>query len=432
MASSPGTPAPQARSSVYGGVRIPRPSECFPSAVELFRRQQHLGFQHEPSLQSPVAERPPPTPSPHPDVAQIPTALHSASATAHREHQRWTRRAQRTSHQSNGTLPVTQPPTPFHSSGASLAQRLKQKFQRMAQRAPAHSVLPPSPVHPSVAQEFNNHVRTALLCVLARSLQIPVPELARSPALHSLLQPYMQRFQQTPTWMQFGGLLLAKKCEQMCIQAVGGTGAEPAAPDGRTEPTVSGRTENTGHWISLPMTAESTIPETIHSSVYALTPDIPIDGENCTPLPPPEDTNFEFSFRDPNPPPPPPIVDPAEHAEPPEETPPTDHPAAEEEENTPEVVEDAIPIQRPPKNLRIPKPKAPRKPCTPPREEPAEHAVVIPPVPTQQKTEPPGKTKKQKAASKRSADSDEHTSPGPKSKRIRPTHSPLEMVPDIC
>lgn len=284
---------PQASSArdadIGGSVRIPRPSECFPTAMELFRQQhQHTGT----GLQTPMAQPPPPGPALPPVMAQIPSGLHSPSATACREHQRWTRRSQRTPHQPNGV-------SVMHPSHSSFTQRLKQKFQRMALRhtMDATSGTPP-PTHPTVAQEFNDHMRTALLCALARGMQIPVNDLARSPALHTLLQPYMQWFQQTPSWMQFGGLLLAKKCAQVCAQRSGGEAGGVWPPSG-TE--ISAAPSDTGHWITASMTADesiasATIPYLGHeeNKIHSET------AEDLTPLPPSDDaTDFEFSFREP-------------------------------------------------------------------------------------------------------------------------------------
>lgn len=290
--------------------------------MELFRQQQQYQQPQPPSFQAPMAERPPPTAPTQPVMAQIPDHIHSASTTAHREHQRWSRRTMgtpRSSHQSNdagvnlSTIPIGS--STSNRSTRSLALRLKHKFQGMMNRTPPTTNMMYPPTHPTVAQEFNNHMRTAMLCVVARGLQIPVHDLARSPALHCLMQPYMQWFQQTPPWLQFSGLLLAKKCEQL-LQGGGGQGVTDTSGPTMSDPTtietdvatrdIASGLENTGHWISSPSMADSSLPiASTQPSAYAL-----LEGDDnnatttssssLTPLPPPDEAqDFEFSFADP-------------------------------------------------------------------------------------------------------------------------------------
>lgn len=63
-------------------------------------------------------------------------------------------------------------------------------------------------------REFQKDVTATVLHWMARGLQMDPQRLAASPALRELMQPYTQWMGNAPCWMQFTGLLLAKKCQE--------------------------------------------------------------------------------------------------------------------------------------------------------------------------------------------------------------------------
>lgn len=161
---------------------------------------------------------PSPTVPPPPGLASLPThQLHSASATAHRDHQR---RLKRAYSQPAGTPPMT----------ASLSTRLRRKLKEMAQfpfRPPTNVMTTTAygGAHPDLVRlsqdslrEFGEDITLTVLHFVAKGLHMDPAHLVRSPALRQLLQPYVQWMGNAPHWMQFAGLLFAKKCHGLVVQ----------------------------------------------------------------------------------------------------------------------------------------------------------------------------------------------------------------------
>lgn len=105
-----------------------------------------------------------------------------------------------------------------------LANRLKRKFQQMAQQHYAsltHHLPEPAPyasrLSEATCREFQRDVTDTVLHWVARGMRMDPQELAHSPALREFLQPYMQWMGNAPHWMQFTGLLLAKKCHELSV-----------------------------------------------------------------------------------------------------------------------------------------------------------------------------------------------------------------------
>lgn len=170
--------------------------------------------------------------------------LSSASATVLREH---ARRLKQATH-----------PTPNHS----LAGRLKRKFQQMAQHhydettnaawgfLPTITTTPPPTLSPETLAEFQRDVTATVLHWLAKALQMDPQRLEHSTALRELLQPYTAWMGNAPHWMQFTGLLAAKKCQEWSgIEATTTTG-EPSAALALTYGTL-----DPDRWMSSPSDA---------------------------------------------------------------------------------------------------------------------------------------------------------------------------------
>lgn len=149
------------------------------------------------------------------------TGLGSASTTVLREHARRMRQI----HQATAATSTSSSSSP---STGSLAGRLKRKFQQMAehqfqtllqqQESGAEASGPlrlsaPTTTSPEAAQEFQRDVTATVLHWVAKGIHMDPRRLEGSPALRELLLPYLQWMGNAPCWMQFTGLLMAKKCQ---------------------------------------------------------------------------------------------------------------------------------------------------------------------------------------------------------------------------
>lgn len=56
-----------------------------------------------------------------------------------------------------------------------------------------------------------------VLHYVAKGMRMDPEELANSPGLRQLMEPYVQWMEHAPHWMQFAGLLVAKKCHRMIL-----------------------------------------------------------------------------------------------------------------------------------------------------------------------------------------------------------------------
>lgn len=226
LAPSPGSPSPQTGALSVGGARIPQPSECFPNAMEAFRRAARQVARPAGSTAL-YAEMGPPAPRiPHPpSVASIPTgSLRSASQTVQKEHQRRLR--------SLGNSPLNPPttttalsPTPATPTTSSFPHRLKRKLQQMAQThfsqpsllIPSTTPGPINRLSQATLQELTHDMTETVLHCISQGMRLEPAELEQSPALRNMLEPYVQWMEHAPHWMQFASLLLAKKAHRMVL-----------------------------------------------------------------------------------------------------------------------------------------------------------------------------------------------------------------------
>lgn len=208
-----------------GGSRIPKPSECFPTAVELFKHQfRRYDQMAPPPPRAPATTRHPSPitperilPDTRPGLETIPThvmqtGLAPASATVLREHARRMKRSTVSTPNNN------QGPTSAQT--LSLAKRLRAKFERMMQKQQqpevdleAYDTAVRTTTSLAAQHEWQHDVTSTVLYWLAKGLHMDPRRLESSPALRELLQPYLQCMGNAPCWMQFAGLLAAKKCQ---------------------------------------------------------------------------------------------------------------------------------------------------------------------------------------------------------------------------
>lgn len=104
-------------------------------------------------------------------------------------------------------------------------------------------------------REFQHDVTSTVLHWMAKGLQMDPQRLGQSAALQELLQPYCRWMGNAPCWMQFAGLLAAKKCQDW-------SGVDHAAlsvPRVEALPATSSSspdtTTNPEHWMSSDPTA---------------------------------------------------------------------------------------------------------------------------------------------------------------------------------
>lgn len=193
--------------------------------------------------------------------------LGSASATVLREHQRRMRQMQQSS-----PPPTTAGTTTTTSQQQhSLAGRLKRKFQQMAQHQfqtlltsqenvvdENHGFpIPTTTTSPEASREFQDVVTHTLLHWMARGMSMDPERLQDSPALRELLQPCVQWMGNAPRWMQFAGLLAAKKCQEVSGELpreVIERTAAAATPALEWRPATTPTEETTvheDHWMSI-------------------------------------------------------------------------------------------------------------------------------------------------------------------------------------
>lgn len=211
-------------------MHIPRPSECFTSALEILRASHAPTGRNTPTMASRIPNGldtihtsvPYQTTTPREPTASSPMGIQTASATSLKKHaQKLRSMAQRMNRQRvEGALrhgfdihhvPSTSALEDTHTDKSTNSWSWVPRLLRTWTRGGCDNSPTPTWWH-----EMDADIAWSLTHYLEHCLGIPANMLTDSVGLRTLLQRHLQWLQMTPEWMQLVGLLLAKRWRHRC------------------------------------------------------------------------------------------------------------------------------------------------------------------------------------------------------------------------